>query len=68
MKSQVVKRSILIAGRKSSVSLEDAFWKAIAHERNMTLSALVAAVNTARQYGRDQRSDQDHAQNGTRAA
>jgi predicted DNA-binding ribbon-helix-helix protein len=27
MKSQVVKRSVAIAGHKTSVSLEDAFWK-----------------------------------------
>ena len=29
MKSPVVKRSIVIAGHKTSVSLEDAFWKAL---------------------------------------
>jgi predicted DNA-binding ribbon-helix-helix protein len=29
MKSQVVKRSILLAGHKTSVSLEDAFWMAL---------------------------------------
>jgi predicted DNA-binding ribbon-helix-helix protein len=29
MKSPVVKRSIVIAGHKTSVSLEDAFWKVI---------------------------------------
>jgi hypothetical protein len=41
MNSQVVKRSILLAGHKTSVSLEDAFWKAlkeIATERDMALS------------------------------
>jgi hypothetical protein len=27
MKSSVVKRSVVVAGRKTSVSLEDAFWK-----------------------------------------
>ena len=27
MKSPVVKRSIVIAGHKTSVSLEDAFWR-----------------------------------------
>jgi predicted DNA-binding ribbon-helix-helix protein len=54
MKSQVVKRSIVIAGRKTSVSLEDAFWQAlkeIANGRHMTLSELVAAIDTGRQYG-----------------
>ena len=45
MKSPVVKRSIVIAGHKTSVSLEDAFWKGlkeIAGTRDMTLSELVA--------------------------
>lgn len=54
MKSPVVKRSIVIAGHKTSVSLEDAFWKSlkeIAGERHMTLSDLVAAIDTERQHG-----------------
>jgi predicted DNA-binding ribbon-helix-helix protein len=54
MKSPVVKRSIVIAGHKTSVSLEDAFWqglKQIAAERDMTLSDLVAAIDTDRQQG-----------------
>src|SRR5215472_17309296 len=54
MKSLVVKRSIVIAGHKTSVSLEDAFWKGlkeIAAERNMTLSELVASIDTDRQHG-----------------
>jgi len=45
MKSPVVKRSIVIAGHKTSVSLEDAFWqclKEIAGSRELTLSDLVA--------------------------
>ena len=53
MKSPVVKRSIVIAGHKTSVSLEDAFWKAlkeIAGGRHMTLSDLVAAIDTSRQH------------------
>jgi predicted DNA-binding ribbon-helix-helix protein len=52
MKSPVVKRSIIIAGHKTSVSLEDGFWqglKAIAGGRDMTLSALVSAIDTGRQ-------------------
>ena len=52
MKSPVVKRSIVIAGHKTSVSLEDAFWqelKAIAGGRDMSLSALVAAIDSGRQ-------------------
>jgi predicted DNA-binding ribbon-helix-helix protein len=54
MKSPVVKRSIVIAGHKTSVSLEDAFWKGlkeIASERDMTLSDLVAAIDSERQHG-----------------
>ena len=54
MKSPVVKRSIVLAGHKTSVSLEDAFWKGlkeIAGGRNMTLSDLVAAIDTERQHG-----------------
>ena len=54
MKSPVVKRSIIIAGHKTSVSLEDAFWKAlkeIAAGRNVTLSELVGAIDAERQHG-----------------
>jgi len=54
MKSPVVKRSIVIAGHKTSVSLEDAFWKGlkeIAGDRNITLSDLVASIDTDRQQG-----------------
>ncbi|ERR1700733_1807311 len=54
MKSPVVKRSIVITGHKTSVSLEDAFWsglKDIATKRNMTLSELVAAIDADRRQG-----------------
>lgn len=54
MKSPVIKRSIVIAGHKTSVSLEDAFWaglKDIAAGRGMTLSELVATIDTRRQHG-----------------
>jgi predicted DNA-binding ribbon-helix-helix protein len=54
MKSPVIKRSIVIAGHKTSVSLEDAFWqglKDIATARNMTLSELVATIDTDRRHG-----------------
>ena len=53
MKSSVVKRSVVISGHKTSVSLEDAFWKAlkeIATGRTMTLSDLVASINVERQH------------------
>jgi predicted DNA-binding ribbon-helix-helix protein len=54
MKSPVVKRSIVIAGHKTSVSLEDAFWtslKTIAGDRDITLSDLVASIDTDRRAG-----------------
>jgi predicted DNA-binding ribbon-helix-helix protein len=54
MKSPVVKRSIVIAGHKTSVSLEDAFWKClkeIAGTRELTLSDLVASIDTDRHAG-----------------
>jgi predicted DNA-binding ribbon-helix-helix protein len=54
MKSPVVKRSIVIAGHKTSVSLEDAFWKGlkdIAGDRHVTLSDLVASIDTDRKHG-----------------
>ena len=54
MKSPVVKRSIVIAGHKTSVSLEDAFWKGlkeVADDRDVTLSELVSSIDTDRQQG-----------------
>jgi len=54
MKSPVVKRSIVIASHKTSVSLEDEFWKGlkeIASGRGVTLSDLVASIDTDRQHG-----------------
>jgi predicted DNA-binding ribbon-helix-helix protein len=54
IKSPVVKRSIVIAGHKTSVSLEDAFWEAlkeIATVRNATLSEVVAGIDASRSQG-----------------
>ena len=54
MRSPVVKRSIVIAGHKTSVSLEDGFWKAlkdIADDRNVTLSDLVSTIDGDRREG-----------------
>ena len=51
MKSSVVKRSIVIGGHPTSVSLEDAFWddlKEIAHAQRATLSRLVAEIDGTR--------------------
>ena len=54
MKSPVVKRSIVVAGHKTSVSLEAAFWngmKEISGLRNVTLSELVGEIDGSRQQG-----------------
>jgi predicted DNA-binding ribbon-helix-helix protein len=53
MKSKVVKRSIIIAGHKTSVSIEEAFWialKDISLDRGKTLSDLVGAIDAERQH------------------
>jgi predicted DNA-binding ribbon-helix-helix protein len=50
-KSPVVKRSIVIGGHKTSVSLEDEFWNAlreIADRRDITLSNLVTTIDADR--------------------
>lgn len=54
MKSMINKRSIVISGRKTSVSLEDEFWqslKEIVRGRKGTLSDLVADIDTRRPHG-----------------
>jgi len=46
-----VKRSIMIAGHATSVSLEPVFWDALrraAQEEDLPLSALVARIDAAR--------------------
>jgi predicted DNA-binding ribbon-helix-helix protein len=48
---RVVKHSIVIAGHRTSVSLEDAFWRAlkeIAAKDGVSLAALVAKVDAGR--------------------
>jgi predicted DNA-binding ribbon-helix-helix protein len=52
MKSQIAKRSIVIAGHKTSVSIEDQFWRAlkeIARDQQMSLSTIVLNIKTGRQ-------------------
>ena len=54
MKSPIVKRSVVLSGHKTSVSLEDAFWrglKAIATTRRMTLSDLIGKIDVDREQG-----------------
>jgi predicted DNA-binding ribbon-helix-helix protein len=53
VKSSVSKRSIVIAGHRTSVSLEDEFWKSlkeIAAERDTTLAQLVAKIDDNREH------------------
>jgi predicted DNA-binding ribbon-helix-helix protein len=52
MKSPVVKRSVVITGRNTSVSLEDAFWnglKEIAEARHQSLAGLLIEIDSSRQ-------------------
>ena len=54
MKSPIVKRSLVIAGHKTSVSLEDAFWrglKEIAAIRGLTISDTVTSLDKDRRQG-----------------
>lgn len=49
----IIKRSIAIAGHKTSISLEDAFWqslRAIADARDIKLSDLVASIDSERKH------------------
>ena len=50
-RSGLVKRSIAIAGHRTSVSLEDAFWRrlaALAAGRERSVSALIAEIDAQR--------------------
>ena len=54
MKSLILKRSVALAGHKTSVSLEDAFWrslKEIAAYQHVTLSALLVSIDSGRDHG-----------------
>ena len=54
MKSAIVKRSIIIRGHKTSISLEDVFWDHLwnmARAQQCTLSKLVAEIDEGRQDG-----------------
>ena len=49
-----VKRSLTIAGHRTSISLEEPFWDAlkdIAADRGLSLSALVAEIDNSRASG-----------------
>ena len=52
MKSSIVKRSVVIGGHKTSVSLEEPFWtdlKQIARTHDVTLSALITHIDGKRE-------------------
>jgi predicted DNA-binding ribbon-helix-helix protein len=53
MKSLIIKRSVVLAGRRTSISVEDDFWtslREIAEQRNETLSQLVSNINGQRTH------------------
>ena len=52
--SPIVKRSIVVGGHKTSISLEEAFWtelKAIALTEKMTAAELVTRIDGTREQG-----------------
>ena len=54
MQSAILKRSLVLRGHKTSVSLEDEFWSAlkdIASSRRMTATQLISEVDSKRQPG-----------------
>ena len=51
MSARPVKRSLTLKGHRTSVSLEDDFWRAfqdIAEEKNMPINALAAEIDARR--------------------
>jgi len=51
MNSAIIKRSVLIMGRKTSISLEDMFWhglKDIAAEKRVSAATILAEINRVR--------------------
>ena len=54
-KPQNLKRSVIIAGQRKNISLEEAIWqslKEIADYQDMTLPALVATIDSERNQGK----------------
>ena len=51
VKHGIVKHSLLVAGHRTSISLEDAFWSALrrlAADRGQSVAALVATIDAGR--------------------
>ena len=54
MRSAITKRSVVIGGHKTSVSLEEPFWNAVrelASEQQVTVSNLLRQIDLARTQG-----------------
>ena len=72
MKSAVVKRSVIVGGHKTSISLEDAFWgalKEIAQAKGSTITQTVSQIDETRQQANLSSAIRlfvlGHARNGT---
>jgi predicted DNA-binding ribbon-helix-helix protein len=51
LKSSLLKRSIIVGGKKTSISLEEGFWEALGEivmERQTTLAELVTGIKAER--------------------
>jgi len=54
--SAVRKRSVVVAGHRTSISLEEEFWaalRAVAARRGLSINALVAGIDVGRQPGQE---------------
>ena len=52
IKSSVIKRTVMVGGHKTSISLEDEFWsglKEIAQAQGASLAQILAEIDTTRQ-------------------
>ena len=72
MKSPIIKRSIIISGHKTSVSLEDKFWsglKEIARAQGATVAQTATEIDKKRQQSNLSSAIRlfvlDHVRNGT---
>ena len=54
LRSPIVKRSVVIAGHKTSISLEEPFWicvRDIARAQDLTVQQIVAKIDSERKQG-----------------
>jgi len=55
VKSLIIKRSVIVSGHKTSISLEEAFWselKEIAQAQGASLAQTVTEIDTTRQHNK----------------